>query len=343
MKLSIILLSILVCYVSSKRLMHLTDSNMWDSINKYTTKGEAVLLKVYAPWCPHCHDLDPHLKKNVDRVKKWDIPVTMAEIDGDTYPEPVEQFNIDGFPQLILFYDGQHFMYNGSTDFPQLIWGWMRKKIVSKDLCQVQGIAEVDELNSAPDMGAVVTYTGPKYGSDYSNFRKVASNLESTDAVFYESSDPKVIDYLGEHRITIFRNFDGGFVQMGSNYSRNKLQKFVNTQRVKLVYDVENKDSKMLMKESNKVVLILVKSDYGVLDNDTYTFGMAAHQYPTNFEYMFAAQDSASSRRFAKKYNVSGPFPKVFAIVGGEEGSVEMKASFTTSHILRFMREIMNN
>lgn len=65
-------------------------------------------------WCPYCKNMKPvweRVKKSISRTG-----VTFVEIDGDKVKSP----EIEGYPTIIMEYNGKKYKYNGGPNYTTL-------------------------------------------------------------------------------------------------------------------------------------------------------------------------------------------------------------------------------
>jgi len=79
-----------------------------------------VFVKFYAPWCGHCQALVPVWERVGERFEE-NKTLIIAKIDA--IENDVDNFNIEGFPTMILFRKQTNFAveYNGKRDFESII------------------------------------------------------------------------------------------------------------------------------------------------------------------------------------------------------------------------------
>ncbi len=80
--------------------------------NKKSDKPTLYLFK--AEWCPHCRDFKPtwnNLKSNMESK------VDFVMFDSDEHASEIKQYNIEGFPTIILKAGGKAIEYVGPRDF----------------------------------------------------------------------------------------------------------------------------------------------------------------------------------------------------------------------------------
>lgn len=68
-----------------------------------------------APWCRHCQALEPVYAQVAAQLKSQSSPVRLAKVDGTQEKELVKEFEVNGFPSLKLFTEGQRGNATGFT------------------------------------------------------------------------------------------------------------------------------------------------------------------------------------------------------------------------------------
>lgn len=72
------------------------------------------VLFVKADWCPHCHDMAPHMKRCQQSLRDQ-MPVYV--IDADKHKQVVQQLGVEGFPTVIVVgADRKMREYNGTRN-----------------------------------------------------------------------------------------------------------------------------------------------------------------------------------------------------------------------------------
>lgn len=67
-----------------------------------------------APWCGHCRSLEPIYAEVAEQLKKESSDVRLAKVEATDERELAKEFNVDGFPTIKFFKDGNR---QSVTDF----------------------------------------------------------------------------------------------------------------------------------------------------------------------------------------------------------------------------------
>ena len=72
--------------------------------HKRSTKGAALLLDVWAPWCGPCRAMAPQFAA---AARELEPDVRLLKLNSDADPQTAAQLGVSGIPALFLIRDGQ--------------------------------------------------------------------------------------------------------------------------------------------------------------------------------------------------------------------------------------------
>jgi thioredoxin 2 len=74
------------------------------AVHRRSTKGAAILLDVWAPWCGPCRAMAPNFAAAAQRLEPG---VRLLKLNADTEQAASAELGVSGIPALILFRDGR--------------------------------------------------------------------------------------------------------------------------------------------------------------------------------------------------------------------------------------------
>ena len=83
-----------------------TDLENYNSAVLQASHGTPILVDFWADWCPPCISLDPVLKKLVS-ASNGALRLARVEVDAGDNMKLAGQYQLRGFPTIILFINGE--------------------------------------------------------------------------------------------------------------------------------------------------------------------------------------------------------------------------------------------
>jgi thiol-disulfide isomerase/thioredoxin len=93
------------------------------------TDSETVLRMFYVDWCPHCQDAKPEFEKLTKLTEINGKPIKIEMVNGEENAELAKQFNVTGYPTIILSHAGKNNVYEGERTESALV-DFLQKNVV---------------------------------------------------------------------------------------------------------------------------------------------------------------------------------------------------------------------
>ena len=90
------------------------------------TKGAALLLDVWAPWCGPCRSMAPQFAA---AAKSLEPGVRLLKLNSDAEPAAAGALGVSGIPALLLFRDGKVIAQTSGAMPASQIVGWTRQAL----------------------------------------------------------------------------------------------------------------------------------------------------------------------------------------------------------------------
>ena len=94
--------------------------------HRASTKGAAVLVDVWAPWCGPCRAMAPNFAA---AAKTLEPDVRLLKLNSEAEPQASAELGVSGIPTLLLFRDGQAIARTSGLMSAQQIVAWTRQAL----------------------------------------------------------------------------------------------------------------------------------------------------------------------------------------------------------------------
>merc|ERR1711892_932967 len=210
-----------------KGVLVLTDKNFDQAI----TENEYVLVEFYAPWCGHCQSLEPEYAQAAQDLAEQGSPIKLGKVDATAEKETGTKFDIEGFPTLKFFKNGEASEYNGPREAKGIV-SWLLKK--TGPACTE--ITKEGELNTIleQEQALAVGFFNDLEGEKAKIFKDVASGYD--DVKFYLVFNPTVMKeyHQKDGSILVLKTFDEKEANFADSLTKENLKKFVQENAAKI-------------------------------------------------------------------------------------------------------------
>ncbi|KAA8550402.1 hypothetical protein F0562_002086 [Nyssa sinensis] len=301
--------------IDEKDVVVLKEGNFSDFIenNRY------VMVEFYAPWCGHCQALAPEYAAAATELKSE--AVVLAKVDATEESELAEQYEVQGFPTVYFFDDGDHKPYTGPRTKDAIVT-WIKKK-TGPGVYNITTADDAERVLTSENkvvLGFLNSLVGPE-----SEELAAASRIEDT-VNFYQTVDPDVAKLFHmdpnvkrpalvmlKKEAEKLSHFDGQFM-------KSAIAEFVFANKLPLVTTFTRESAPMIFESPIKKQLLLFATS-----NDServvLTFQEAAKLFKGKLIFVYVEMDNEDVGRPVSDYfGIDGDAPRVLAFTGNDDG-----------------------
>lgn len=224
---SLTLFSVVFAADDASDVVKLTKDNFDDIV----AKEKLVFVKFFAPWCGHCQAMAEDFKTVATELKGKAV---LGDVDATVEEDLAKKYNIDGFPTLKVFADGEELTdYNGGRDKESMI-----KFLERATLPPYEDIAEKAAFDKfiADNKGKNVLVGVALDEKTTPSFKKATFSLRDVmpDAIeFAHATSPNAVSIKGAAAGEVYLlRLDSNGVRVPTKYNaetEESIEKFVKT------------------------------------------------------------------------------------------------------------------
>ncbi|GMH10949.1 hypothetical protein Nepgr_012790 [Nepenthes gracilis] len=300
--------------VDDKDVVVLKERNFTDAIenNRY------VMVEFYAPWCGHCQALAPEYAAAATELKAEEV--VLAKVDATEENELAHEYDVQGFPTILFFVDGERKPYNGQRT-KEAIVTWIKKKI-RPGVYNITSTEDAERVLTSENK-VVLAYLGALVGSE-SEELAAASRLED-DVNFYQTVEPNVaklfhIDAEAKRpALVLLKKEDEKRSYFDGQFAKSAIHEFVFANKLPLVTTFTKESGSSIFESPIKKQLLLFATSK---DSEKLvpTFQEAAKFFKGKLIFVFVQiDDEETGKPVADYFGIIGDAPKVIAYLGNED------------------------
>ncbi|KAJ9070552.1 protein disulfide-isomerase precursor [Entomophthora muscae] len=272
-----------------------------DSFKDAIAEHKIILVKFFAPWCGHCKTLAPQYETAASLLKE--TPLKLAEVDCTVHKSVCDEYQVQGFPTLKLFNEGEVSDYDSARETTAIV-KFMRNQL----------LPTVSELSSEdfksflePHQVVMVGYFSDADSDEAKVFAEVAKKHRN-EYVFGSISDEALAK---EHEakfpgVVIYKKFDDGKDKYEGEFTTEELTKFLKTSATPLIDDLSPNNFQKYMESKLPLAYIFVES---VEDRDSYDASLKDLAKKVKGKVNFVFINATTYGRHAESINLETKFP----------------------------------
>ncbi|KAM6971873.1 protein disulfide-isomerase A2 [Aplochiton taeniatus] len=212
------------------------------------SENQFLLVEFYAPWCGHCQQLEPIYAEAAGKLKGEDPVMRLAKVDASEERELADEFDVDSFPTLKLFVNGDRknpVNFTGKRTVKGIIQ-WLKRRSGPAAVV-LESPASATELLDAHNV-TVVGFFDSLDSEEAKVFTELA--MDMADSTFAVTTSPEVFKKyeVKTNTIVLFKKFDDGradyAVPEDGKLDKESLTSFIQSNSMELVipFNEQNAD-----------------------------------------------------------------------------------------------------
>ncbi|GAB4857166.1 Protein disulfide isomerase-like 1-4 [Ancistrocladus abbreviatus] len=327
--------------VDEKDVVVLNGSNFDD----FLSKNKYLMVEFYAPWCGHCQALAPEYAAAATALKAEGGEVALAKVDATEENELANKYNVEGFPTVFFFIDGEHQQYNGQRTKDTIV-AWVKKK-TGPGVHNVTTMEEAERIMSS-ESKFVVAFLDSLTGAESVELG-AASRLED-DVNFYQTASPDVAKVLhidpkaNRPSLVLVKEHDEKLSHYDGKFSKSAIKEFVSANKMPIVVNFTRESAPLVFENPIKKQVLLFATS-----NDTEklisSFREAAKAFKGKLIFVYVEMDNQDyGKPVSDHFGIMGLAPRVLAYTGNEDGKKYLlDGDLTLSKIKSFAEDFLGD
>ena len=290
-----------------------------DNFDSFLANNKFAFVKFYAPWCGHCKSMAPAYSKLAERMKNEKDGVAIGKVDATVESELASKYNVQGFPALKFFINGEPVDYQGGRE-EETMFNWLKKKTGPSSA----EINDAKELEDHASKEVSVLFLYPEDDSEgLKNFMAVAAGYD--DVPFAHSSNK---DFKAKYEIdqkyafVVFRAFDDGkkFLVSDEVPTTQNMKSFFEGVRFPLVMDFDQKAAERIFGSESPAIFFFSDETE---DSNMNSFRDAAKEKQGDIFFSKSTISSGLGARLSEFLGVTKADAPTIRIIRFNNGSLD--------------------
>ncbi|KAG6415411.1 hypothetical protein SASPL_122822 [Salvia splendens] len=297
-----------------KDVLVLTDRNL----SSFVDENKYVMVEFYAPWCGHCKELAPEYAAAATELK--DADVKLAKVDATVENALAENYEVQGFPTVLFFVDGEHQTYSGQRTKDAIVT-WIKKK-TGPGVSNITTTEDAERLLTSEEK-VVLAFLDSLVGPDSEEFA-AASKLDD-DVNFYQTANPNVAKLFNleadvkRPAIVLLKKEVEKKTHFDGQFKKSEIAKFVSANKLPIVITFSRESASMIFESPiKKQVLLFATSNNS--QEAFQAFQEAANLFKGKLIFVYVDVGNEDvGKPVADYFGITGDDPKVLGYVASEE------------------------
>ena len=315
-------------FQEENHVLVLEDANFPEAVAKFPE----ILVEFYAPWCGHCQQLAPHYSRAAQTLKEHRVP--LAKLDATKHRNTPLKYNIEGFPTLLFFVNGEAQEYTGGRTDTSIVQ-WVLKK-VSPPAKEIRSSEELSSFLEANELAVVLFAQADS--PEASVYKEAVKDLEG----IYYIIAPDLSDNFGvqEPSLVVFKHYDDKKIVYEGQLTKESIVKFIERQQLPWVLPFEDKAVKYVFAKQNPTLFLFRREKEA--SKYTQLLHEVAHHMHKDLLITYADLSAPLNRRLAEFLGVSA-YNMPMAVITNSSTKYLLDQEITKDSLLNFYRNWKTN
>ncbi|KAL8496662.1 hypothetical protein ACS0TY_020378 [Phlomoides rotata] len=314
-----------------KDVVVLRDGNFSDFVGK----NKHVMVEFYATWCGHCKALAPEYAAAATALN--DTDVKLAKVDATEANELSEKYEIEGFPTLFFFVDGERKPYPGQRTKDAIVT-WIKKKI-GPGVSNITTTENAELILTSKDK-VVLGFLNSLVGPDSEEFA-AASKLED-DVNFYQTTNPNVAKMfkleagVARPALVLLKEEEEKVTYFDGQFKKSVIAEFVSANKLPLVTAFSRESASVIFESPIKKQLLLFATS-NVSQKAVLEFQDAAKLFKGKLLFVYVDIDNEEEGKpVADYFGLTKDTPRVLGYTGEDTKKYILDKEVTLENIKEF-------
>jgi protein disulfide-isomerase A1 len=322
--------------IDEKDVIVLGASNFTELISSH----KYVLVEFYAPWCGHCQTLAPEYAKAATLLKNEGV--VLAKVDATEHNDLSQKFEVQGFPTLLFFVDGEHRPYTGGRKVDEIV-GWVKKKCGPS----FQSLKSTADAEKALEFETPIAVAFVDSLEDKNAKALIATSAKEEGATFYMTDDKEVAAKFGLEKtpsLVLLKKQTETVVHFEGEFEEAALTSFVVKNKLPLVITFSRETASSIFESDINKQMILFAGTEGYANvRDVYEETAKSFKGQIIFVLVDLAKEEVAAP-VLDFFSISGPKTKLMGFIPEENGlKFEYDGDFDQKSLMDFAEKFVAN